>query len=158
MAKAKTKASKMAKTKTNAIGFIWLLAAIIAISIVEAALAGFGIIPPVLSYSPANLFFAFLRLAIVVYAGLAYAPSGTARAAAMGGVLFLASSLTLCLSVFAAKGFATHPILGVFVMEGELPALCAIIVLENALAGAAIAAAVAWLARKKIFKKQFSSN
>ena len=143
----------MAKAKTKPIKVQYLLAAIIAISIIESALAGFGIIPPVLSYSPANLFFAFLRLSILVYAGLAYAPSGTARAAIMGGALFLASSLTLCLSVFAAKGFATHPILGVFVIEGELPALCAIIVLENALAGAAIAAAVAWLSQKKIFSK-----
>ena len=155
MAKAKANAAGMAKT--NAISFLWLLAAIISISIVEAALAGFGIIPPVLSYSPANLFFAFLRLAIIVYAGLAYVSSGTARAAAMGGALFLASSFTLCLSVFAAKGFATHPILGIFVTADELPALCAIIILENALAGAAITAAVAWLSREKIFKKQFSS-
>jgi len=135
-----------------------MLAAIAAISIIESALAGFGIIPPVLSYSPANLFFAFLRLAILAYAGWAYAQSGVARAALRGGSLFLASSLALCIAVIAAKNIATHPILGVFVPDGALMALFAIIIAGNTLAGAAIAALVAWLSRKKAFKKLLPSK
>ena len=135
-----------------------MLAAIIAISIIESALAGFGIITPVLSYSPANLFFAFLRLAILAYAGWAYAPAGVAHAALIGGALFLASSLTLCVSVFAAPGLATHPILGVLVQDGTLPALLAIIVVQNTLVGAAIAAMAAWLSQKKAFKTLISSK
>ena len=146
-------ARKTAKKTSPAVGFQWMLAAIIAISMLESALAGFGIITPVLSYSPANLFFAFLRLAIVVYAGSEHAASGVARAALRGGALFLASSLTLCASVFAAPSVATHPILGVLVQDGTLPALLALIVVENTLVGAAIAAVVAWLSRQKFFQE-----
>jgi hypothetical protein len=162
MAMKKTNAAGMARKKakeTSAqIGFLPLLAAIAAVSTAESLLAGFGIIPPILSYSPSNLFFAFLRIALVVYAGWAYAAEGAARAALRGGALFLASSLTLCLLVFAAKGIATHPILGVLVIEGELPGLFAVIVAENALVGAAIAAVAAWLSQKKVFKKIFHSS
>jgi len=149
---------KTTKKTFPAFGFQYMLAAIIAISVVEAALAGFGVIPPVLSYSHVNIFFAFLRLAIVVYAGSEYAASGVARAALRGGALFFASSLTLCVFVFASPSFATHPILGVFVFEGELPALLAIVIAENTLLGAAIAAVVAWLSRQKFFQKFFSSK
>ena len=133
-------------------GFLRMLAAIIAVSITEASLAGFGVIPPILSYSPANLFFAFMRLAIVVYAGSEYAAPGLARSALRGGALFLASSLTLCAIVYAAPHFATRPVLGVFVMEGDLPMLLGVIVLENTLVGAAIAAAVAWLSGQRFFQ------
>jgi len=135
-----------------------MLAAIIAISIAECSLAAFGIIPPILSYSPANMLFAFLRLAIIVYAGVEYAASGPARAALAGGALFFASSLALCTFVVAAKGFAAHPILGVFAPDGALPALFAVIILENALVGAALAAAVAWLSQKKVFRKLLASK
>ena len=142
----------------NTICFNWLASAIILISILESLLAGFGIIPPILSYSPANLFFAFLRIAIVVYAGWAYAASGLARAALRGGALFLASSLAICISVSALPGIATRPILGVFAPEGSLPALFATILVENTLVGAALAAAVAWLSQKKLFRKILPSK
>ena len=148
----------MEKGTGNIIGFKWLAAAIVLVSLVEASLAAFGIIPPILSYSPANLFFAFLRLAIVVYAGLGCAPSGLARASLAGGALFLASSLAICISVFALPGIATRPILGIFVQEGTLPALFATIVVENTLVGAALAAAVAWLSQKKLFRKILPSK
>jgi len=144
---------KTAKETSPAIGFLHMLAAIVAISAIEASLAGFGIITPILSYSPANLFFAFLRIAIVVYAGLKYAAEGAARAALRGGALFLASSLTLCIFVFAAPNFATHQILGVFAWVSALPALFATIILENTLVGAVLAAAVAWLSQKMFFQE-----
>jgi hypothetical protein len=153
---------KTAKETPLAIGFQHMLAAIVAISAIEASLAGFGIITPILSYSPANIFFAFLRIAIVVYAGSEFASSGMARAALGGSALFFASSIALCICVFAARGIATHPILGVFVWDGQLPALFATIVLENTLVGAAIAAAVAWLSQEKSFqaflRKLFTSK
>lgn len=148
----------MASKAANPIGFQSMLAAIIAISILESLLAGFGIIPPMLSYSPANLLFAFLRLAILAYAGWAYAPSGVARAALRGGALFLASSLALCIAAIAAKNIATHPILGVFVPDGALMALFAVIVVQNTLMGAAIAAVVAWLSRQKFFQGLFTAK
>ena len=148
-------ARKTAKRPPTAVSFRLMLAAIVAISAVEAALAAFGMVPPVLSYSPANFLFAIARLAIVVYAGMEHA-AGAAHAALRGGALFLASSLTLCVSVFAAQGIATHPILGVFALDNTLPALFAIIVLENALVGAAIAAAVAWLSGQRFFRKSIS--
>ena len=148
----------MASKNFPLFGFQHMLAAIIAISIIEASLAGFGIIPPVLSYSPANLFFAFLRLAIIVYAGMEYAASGVARAAMKGGALFLASAITLCIAVFAAKGLALHPILGVSAQGDALLALFAIILVTNALAGAAVAALAAWLSQKKFFQKPRSSK
>lgn len=147
---------KTAKKTSPAVGFQLILAAIIAISVIEVALAGFGVIPPIFSYSPANLFFAFLRIAIVVYAG--YAASGVARAALRGGALFFASSLAVCISVFAAQGIATHPILGVFVFDGMLPALFAVIIVQNTLMGAAIAAVVAWLSRQKFFQGFFPAK
>lgn len=159
--KTKMPAGLAAKTSNSwaiATSFQCLLAAIIAISIIETLLAASGIITPILSYAPANLFFAFLRLAIVVYAGLEYAHSGVARAAIRGGALFLASSLALCAAVLAAPFFATHPILGIFVMNGEMPALLAIIVLENATVGAAICAAAAWLSRQEAFRNLLSGK
>ncbi|MFA6214502.1 MAG: hypothetical protein WC717_04470 [Candidatus Micrarchaeia archaeon] len=151
-------AKKKPKETFPAIGFQLLLAAIIAISLVECLLAGLGIIPPILSYSPANIFFALLRIAIAVYAGYSFAAGGMARAALRGGGLFLASSLAICALVFAAPYFATHPILGVFVMEGSLPSLLAVIVAENTLAGAAIAAIVAWLSGQNFSKSWFLSK
>ena len=151
-------ARKTAKKTSPAVGFQWMLAAIIAISMLESALAGFGIITPVLSYSPANLFFAFLRLAIVVYAGAEYASSGMARAALRGGALFLASSMALCISVAAAPYFATHPILGLFVLDGQMPPLFATIILENTVVGAVIAAVVAWLSGQQFFRKLLPSK
>ena len=157
MAKKKSDASGLeaasAKNSSPAVGFQYMVAAVIAIALIESALAGFGAIPPILSYSPANIFFAFLRLAIVVYAGAEYASSGITRAALRGGALFLASSTALCISVSAAPYYATHPVLGVFVLDGQMPALFATIILENTLVGAAIALAVAWLSGQKIFQK-----
>jgi len=149
---------KAAKQTSPAFGFQYLLAAIIAISVIEALLAGFGVIPPILKYSLANLFFAFLRLAIVVYVASEYAATGVARAALHGGALFFASSLTLCVAAFAAPGFATHPILGIATFDGELQILFAIIVLENTLVGAVISALVAWLSGQKFFQNFLSSK
>ena len=160
MTKKTANAIGMAKKKTkqspSASSFQCTLAAIIAISVIEVAFAGFGVIQPIFSYSPANLFFAFLRIAIVVYAG--YAASGVARAALRGGALFFASSLAICISVFAAQGIATHPILGVFVFDGMLPVLFAVIIVQNTLTGAAIAAVVAWLSRQKFFQGFFPAK
>ena len=88
-------AKKTAKKFSISVSFQLMLAAIIATSVIEAALAAFGMITPVLSYSPANFLFAIARLAIVVYAGIGYSAVGAVHAALRGGALFFASSLTL---------------------------------------------------------------
>lgn len=127
------------------VGVKVLAGASAAASLVEVALILAGILPPVLSYSAGNLLFAFVRLALAVYAGIA--SDSLKKSALNGGIVAFSGVLVLCLAAFASSLSLKVTVLGV--SSGiPLPLLLAVIVVENAVIGAVLAVVAAWLARK----------
>lgn len=124
-----------------------LAAAAAALSLLEAALVLAKALPPVLSYSPGNLLFTLARLAVVAYAGVAHRDRGLKEAAVAGGMIALAGSGVLCLAALASAFTVKIPVLGLQTAGTASLLFTVLLVLaQNAVIGAALAAFAAWLA------------
>lgn len=117
----------------------------IIVSVVEAVLVFSSILPSVLSYSAGNLVFAVIRLALVAYAGMIVAREGLRRAAINGGFVSLATVLAICVISLVGKFLYLKPLLGISVFSYfGLAAVVALLIVENVLLGAFVAACAAW--------------
>ncbi|MDD5172345.1 MAG: hypothetical protein PHF60_04905 [Candidatus ainarchaeum sp.] len=133
----------------NPVALKTLAAAIISLTIAETALIAAGILPPILSYSPGNLFFSLLRLALAVYGGLLVAKKGLGAAAFNGALLLCASSLTICIATLIGTTYLGKPILGVAAPDApSLILVLSMVLIENTLLGAILAAIAAFVSNK----------
>ena len=124
-----------------------IIAASAALALLEVVLIYFEILPPALSYSPGNLLFSLGMLALVAYAGFASAQQGLGKAVLNGAAVSIAASLTLSISSIVLKTCG-RPILGISAADQlSVYLLLVLIILENTLLGAIIAALAA-LARR----------
>lgn len=126
------------------------LAVLVAVlSVFEVVLINLGALPPVLSYSPGNLLFAFARLALVAYAGFVLAWKGMKKTALNGAALSMVATLIICGFSLATMMHIGKPVLGLPVTNIEsLLLLFVMIIFENAIISAAIAVIFAFIAKK----------
>jgi hypothetical protein len=123
------------------------------VSIVEVLLIFFGLITPILSYSPANLALAFLRLGIIVYAGTIL-KEDLKKSALKGGLLGLTMALIFCLSALLGRYYLSKPVLGIKAPNTpSLFVMLAFILVENCILGAVVAVVSSWVSRKVKKKK-----
>jgi hypothetical protein len=140
----------MGKKSSRALSNLWKLAAAVAtISLLETFLVIVGILPPVLSYSPGNLFFMLLTFALIVYAGTVFAKEGSRKAALNGAILSFTSAMIICLASLVGSVWSNRVVLGVPAPNTEsLIIIFALIVLENVALGTIVAGFVAFLTKK----------
>lgn len=119
---------------------------VVLIAFVESALIVAGAIPPVFSYSWWNLFFSFLRLALIAHAGFTHSEHGPLSCSGCGAMLGFLSSLALCASSALSLVLWQIPVLGMPYLNAQTYAFTlAILVVQNTALGAAVATAFASL-------------
>ncbi|MGC8851462.1 MAG: hypothetical protein ACP5O3_04575 [Candidatus Micrarchaeia archaeon] len=135
--------------------FLPFVAVVVLLSLVEVGLIIFGVLPPVLSYSLGNLLFTFAVLAVIVYAGIIFASLGLKKVALKGAALGFASTGVLCAAALLSSVFFKKPVLGLPAPNAEsLALMLALVVIENAVLGAAVAALAAFLAKSRTAKRK----
>ncbi|MDD5318162.1 MAG: hypothetical protein PHF51_05555 [Candidatus ainarchaeum sp.] len=124
------------------------MAASALVSLVESALILGALLKPVLSYSPANLLFSLLRLAISAHAGASSGPKFSSSFAA-GALASFSGALALCLAALASSVFGWGPVLGVNTPDqASFVILLALILVENSVLGGAVGATGGYAARR----------
>lgn len=142
------KTGRAAGKQTSKVPTLLQLAAIAALlMLVEFLLILSGALPQVFSYSPGNLAFSVLTLALIVYAGWLSAGAGLLSAAKWGAALGAVSSASICALAYIGREAFGKPILGIAVFDGMLLQMLAFIVIENTLFGAIIAVASAFICK-----------
>jgi len=124
-----------------------LVAVVVILSLLEALLIIIGILPPVLKYSPGNVVFSLAQFAVIVYAGVVFAPQGLKKAASNGAILAFAMAATLCVVGLISSALFRRSVLGLSSPNIETSLfLFIIIIIENAILGAVVAAIAAFAA------------
>jgi hypothetical protein len=129
---------------------ILFILAIALVSLAEIALILIDILPPVFSYSLGNLLFAFLRLVIVIYAGVEYADKTLKKSALSGAALGFAVSSLTCIAGLLSIQYSSKPVLGISADTQESRfILLLFVIIENVILGGLAATLAAWVVRKK---------
>jgi hypothetical protein len=114
---------------------------VILLSALEALSIIYGVLPPVLSYSPGNLLFSFVKLAVIAYIGIISAHEGLKRSALFGAILGFSGAAALCVFSLFGTALSGRPMLGLPALGTlQLSAALASIVISNAILGALLAA------------------
>ncbi|VVB58274.1 Uncharacterised protein [Candidatus Anstonella stagnisolia] len=136
--------------------FMYKMGALAAIvSLVEVTLILGGLLPPVLSYSPANIFFMLVRLALVAYTGIAYAKQDLKISAITGAFTAFCGTFVLTMASTLNYLYIHKTVLGVLIWSREaMFMLMMTTLLQNVAIGIAIGAIAGWL-YLKFGKKHF---
>jgi len=147
--KAELKAAKEKATKPGFM-FMYKMGAYAAlVSAVEVILILGGFLPPVLSYSPANLFFMFVRLALVVHIGIAYARQDLKISAITGAFVAFCGIFVLTMAATLNFLYIHKSVLGILIWSRqELFILMTSTILQNAAIGVVVGGAAGWLSLK----------
>ncbi|MFA5129215.1 MAG: hypothetical protein WC445_04680 [Patescibacteria group bacterium] len=134
------------KRKLTIVHFVLLVAVL---SLIESALIFFEILPPLSSYSLGGIFFTLVKLAVIIWMGVAFYEKGLGKSALYGGILGLTSSSIFSLAAFISSTYFKKSILGISVPFGVSYFLTiAIIILENIMLGAIVAVCASWITKK----------
>ncbi len=140
-------------------------AALVFLSLLEVALIIAGYVPPVFSYSFANIAFSFSRLAVIAYCGYVNSRHGPLHCAKCGAYISLVYSLVFCAA--SALALLLHiPVLGMPYTGVETYAfVLAMLVVQNVALGAVVATGTAalggafnrqnWAARENRGQKKY---
>jgi hypothetical protein len=119
------------------------------VSFIQVLLIVSGMLQPMSNSTPENMLFSAARLVIVAYAGFSLAAAGLKKAAICGAEVALVSNGVIAVCALAGY-FIGMPILGISVPGiGALILSLAILIFANSAIGAALAAAVALIARPR---------
>lgn len=130
--------------------FMYKIGAIAAlVSVAEVLLIFGGLLPPVMSYSPANLLFLLARLALVVYIGVAYARQDLKISAITGAFVAFCGTFVLTMASTLNYLYIHKTVLGVLIWSRqEMFMLMMSTILQNILIGVIIGAVAGWLSLK----------
>lgn len=138
---------KNKNVKRMKLSLIHFVIAIAFLSVLEPILIFFGIVKPMFTYSAGNLFFNFLRLIIIVYAGIRPCSEGLKKSFKNGALLGFIGSVILILFSFLSKTYYDKPILGIS-MPFSFWFIAGIVLIGNVLLWAVIAMLSGWITRK----------
>lgn len=145
-------AKKTVKKKQSRLGFrfMYKMGAIAAlVSVVEVLLIFGGLLPPVLSYSPANLFFMLVRLALIVYTGIAYAKQDLRISAITGAFTAFCGIFVLTMASTLNYLYMHKTVLGVLIFSREaMFMLMMTTIFQNVIIGTIIGGIAGWLSLK----------
>ena len=137
--------NKLTKNQGTQIPYSAFLAAAGFLSVAEALLILGGVLPHVLTYSKGNLAFSIMRLALSALAGIYFASQGVKRCLLKGATMGGVASGILVICSLIGKTLFNRPILGINIPGNfYLPTLL-LIIIENVLLWAFIAAFSSWI-------------
>ena len=125
------------------------LAAFVALlSAIEAILVILGVLPPVLTYSPGNILFSLLKLAIIAYAGIVSAPEGLKKSALNGALLGFAGAAAICVFSLLGSALFGKTVLGLPPVSNIAPLAILLVftLITNAVLGTIVAAIAGFIA------------
>ncbi len=123
------------------------ISVIILLSLIEVLLILSGLLPPVSSYSAVNLPLKLLRWGVIVYVAVTLKES-LVKSATKGAILSFAGISIICMGTFVGN-YLGKPVLGVPVYSMiHFYVVLIILILENVLVGALVAACSVLIAKK----------
>lgn len=134
------------KRKLTIVHFVLL---VVGLSLIESALISFEILSPLSSYSLGDMLFTLVKLAVIIWMGIAFYEKGLGRSALYGGILGFTSSVVFALVSFISSTYFRKPILGISIPSGtSFFLMISIIIIENILLGVILAVCASWITKK----------
>ncbi len=133
------------KRTTSLLSLVLLIAFL---ALFESILIFIDVLPPTTSYSVGNLLFSIARLGIIIYSGVIFYNEGLKKSSFYGGILGFVTASIVSLASFISRFYFGKPILGISVPSASYYLVMTIIVIENILLGAIVAAGASWITKK----------
>ncbi len=118
------------------------------LSLFESILIFIDVLPPITSYSIGNLLFSFARLGLIIYSGVIFYDKGLKKSAFNGGILGFVTASIISFASFIGRFYFEKPVLGISVSSASYYSVMIIVVMENILLGAIVAACAGWVTKK----------